>query len=63
MAINSYNSFAKKKQNRFNNPFIFINTRIIYSLVTLSINALYSILLVAKQHEVRMAEEKALFLE
>jgi len=53
----------KKKQNRFNNPFIFLNTRIIYSLVTLSINALYSILLVAKQHEVQMAEEKALFLE
>jgi len=58
MKIINYCSL-KQKQNWFNNSFIFfINTRIIYSLVTLSSNALYSILLVAKQHEVKMAEEK-----
>jgi len=63
MKIIYYNSFEKKKKNRFNKSFISINTQRIYSVVTLSSNALYSILLVAKRHEVIMAEEKALFLE
>jgi len=58
MKIIYHNSFEKKKKNRFNKSFIFINTQRIYSVVTLSSNALYSILLVAKRHEVIMAEEK-----
>jgi hypothetical protein len=58
MKIIYYNSFEKKKKNRFNKSFIFINTQRICSVVTLSSNALYSILLVAKQHEITMAAEK-----